>query len=61
MQDTGLIQGITEAAQSVSYSDMVTRQQALAEIILKDPDVDEPLLLSSASTAPTRRSTAAAS
>ncbi len=38
-QDTGEIQGITQAAQSISYSDMVTRQQALAKIILKDPDV----------------------
>jgi multidrug efflux pump len=40
VQDTGLIQGISEAPQSVSYSAMAARQRALAEIILKDPDVD---------------------
>ncbi len=39
VQDTGEIQGITTAAQSVSFSAMATRQQALAGIILKDPDV----------------------
>jgi multidrug efflux pump len=40
VQDTGLIQGITQGAQSVSYAGMATRQQALAEAVLKDPDVD---------------------
>ncbi len=39
VQDTGEIQGITTAAQSISFSAMATRQQALAGIILKDPDV----------------------
>jgi multidrug efflux pump len=39
VQDTGLIQGISEASQSVSYGAMAQRQQALAEAILKDPDV----------------------
>src|SRR5262249_22391668 len=38
-QDTGLIQGISEAGEGVSYATMATRQQALAEAILKDPDV----------------------
>ncbi len=38
-QDTGEIEGFTQAAQSISYADMVNRQQALAGIILKDPDV----------------------
>ncbi len=38
-QDTGMIQGISEAPQSISYPAMAQRQQALAEIILKDPDV----------------------
>lgn len=38
-QDTGMIQGISEAPQSVSYPAMAERQQALADIILKDPDV----------------------
>jgi multidrug efflux pump len=40
VQDTGLIQAVTSAAQSVSYSAMADRQQALADAILKDPDVD---------------------
>jgi multidrug efflux pump len=39
VQDTGLIQAITEAPQSVSYADMAQRQQQLAAVILKDPDV----------------------
>jgi multidrug efflux pump len=40
VQDTGLIQGVSEASQSISYGAMAERQQALAEAILKDPDVD---------------------
>jgi multidrug efflux pump len=40
VEDTGLIQGITEAGQSVSFAGMSDRQRALADIILKDPDVD---------------------
>ncbi|GJD49243.1 Multidrug resistance protein MdtB [Methylobacterium crusticola] len=39
VQDTGLIQGITQADQTVSYAAMAERQQRLAEEILKDPDV----------------------
>ncbi len=39
VQDTGLIQAITEAGQSVSYDAMAERQEALAAVILKDPDV----------------------
>jgi multidrug efflux pump len=39
VQDTGLIQGMTEARQSISYSDMTARQRALAAELLKDPDV----------------------
>ena len=31
VQDTGLIQGITEAPQSVSFAAMAERQQALAD------------------------------
>jgi len=38
-QDTGLIQGVSEATQSISYAAMADRQQALAAAILKDPDV----------------------
>jgi multidrug efflux pump len=40
VQDTGLIQGISEAPQSISYAAMAERQQALAAAILKDPDVE---------------------
>ncbi|WP_374484359.1 MdtB/MuxB family multidrug efflux RND transporter permease subunit [Zoogloea sp.] len=39
VQDTGAIQGITEASQSISFSAMSQRQQALAEVVLKDPAV----------------------
>jgi multidrug efflux pump len=39
VQDTGLIQGISEAPQSISYAAMAERQQALASAILNDPDV----------------------
>jgi multidrug efflux pump len=38
-QDTGLIQGVSEATESVSYAAMAERQQALAAAILGDPDV----------------------
>jgi multidrug efflux pump len=38
-QDTGLIQGVSEATESVSYAAMADRQQALAAAILKDADV----------------------
>ncbi|MGK9232956.1 MdtB/MuxB family multidrug efflux RND transporter permease subunit [Inquilinus limosus] len=38
-QDTGMIQGVSEAAQTVSYAEMAKHQSALAEAILKDPDV----------------------
>jgi multidrug efflux pump len=39
VQDTGAILGITEATQTVSFQAMAERQQRVAEIILKDPDV----------------------
>src|SRR5579884_1337664 len=39
VQDTGLIQGISEADPSVSFAAMSERQQQLAAAILKDPDV----------------------
>jgi multidrug efflux pump len=39
VQDTGLIQGVTQAPQSTSYDAMVKRQRELAEKILSDPDV----------------------
>ncbi|WP_158901549.1 MdtB/MuxB family multidrug efflux RND transporter permease subunit [Burkholderia sp. L27(2015)] len=40
VQDTGVIQGISEAAQSSSYAAMAQHQQDLAAAILKDPDVE---------------------
>jgi len=40
IQDTGVIQGISEAAQTVSFGEMSTEQQALAKIIMKDQAVD---------------------
>jgi len=40
VQDTGVLLGITEAPQTVSFGAMSSRQQALARVILKDPDVE---------------------
>jgi multidrug efflux pump len=40
LQDSGVIQAISEAPQSVSFAAMAQRQQELAGIILKDPEVD---------------------
>jgi multidrug efflux pump len=40
VQDTGVIQGISEADESISFSAMAVRQQALARIILKDLAVE---------------------
>ena len=40
VQDTGVILGISEAPQTVSFKAMAERQQALAHVILKDPAVD---------------------
>ncbi len=40
VQDTGAIQGITEAPQSISFAAMAERQQALADAVLQDPAVE---------------------
>ncbi len=40
VQDTGVIQGITEAPQSISFAAMAERQQALARVVLEDPAVE---------------------
>ncbi len=40
IQDTGLIQGISEAPQTISFPAMAKRQQQLAAVILKDPAVE---------------------
>ncbi|MEP6485048.1 MAG: efflux RND transporter permease subunit, partial [Rudaea sp.] len=40
IQDTGVIQGISEAPQSISFPAMADRQNRLAALILQDPAVD---------------------
>src|SRR2546422_457845 len=40
VQDTGVILGVSEGPQDVSFISMAQRQQALADIILKDPAVE---------------------
>ena len=40
VQDTGVIQGISQANQSISFSEMARKQQALSRIILQDPAVE---------------------
>ncbi|HEY1857985.1 efflux RND transporter permease subunit [Acidocella sp.] len=39
VQDTGQIEGFSQAAQSTSYAAMAEHQQALGDVILKDPAV----------------------
>ena len=40
VQDTGVILGVSEAPQTVSFASMSERQQALTKVILKNPAVD---------------------
>ncbi|KTD64950.1 efflux RND transporter permease subunit [Legionella shakespearei] len=40
LQDSGVIQGISEASQSISFPAMAERQQALARVVLADPAVE---------------------
>ncbi len=40
VQDTGVIMGISEAPQDISFEAMEARQKKLAEVILKDPAVE---------------------
>jgi multidrug efflux pump len=40
VQDTGVILGVSEGPQDVSFVAMSSRQQALADVILRDPAVD---------------------
>ncbi|MGH8710491.1 MAG: MdtB/MuxB family multidrug efflux RND transporter permease subunit [Burkholderiales bacterium] len=40
VQDTGVIQGISEAPQTISFPLMAQRQQALARVVLEDPAVE---------------------
>ena len=39
LQDTGMIIGVTDASQSISFQAMVERQRRVAEIVAQDPDV----------------------
>src|SRR5262250_1080097 len=39
VQDTGVILGVSEAPETISFAAMAERQQALVRVILKDPDV----------------------
>jgi multidrug efflux pump len=39
LQDTGLVQGITQAGPTISFASMAEHQRALADAILKDPNV----------------------
>ncbi len=38
-QDTGLILGVTDSEQSISFKAMVARQRAITDLVMKDPDV----------------------
>jgi multidrug efflux pump len=40
VQDTGIIQGFSQAPESISFEAMSQRQQKLAEVIMKDPAVE---------------------
>jgi multidrug efflux pump len=40
VQDTGVILGVSEAPQSTSFASMAGRQQALADVVLRDPAVE---------------------
>jgi multidrug efflux pump len=40
VQDTGVIQGISQASQSISYDAMAEKQREVANIILQDPAVE---------------------
>src|SRR3974377_1234739 len=40
VQDTGVLLGVSEAPQNVSFAAMTTRQRALADAILQDPAVE---------------------
>src|SRR6202161_1949228 len=39
-QDTGIISGISDAPQDISFDEMVRRQHSLLDVVAKDPDVE---------------------
>jgi multidrug efflux pump len=57
VQDTGVIQGISQAPATIGSKGMAQKQQELAKVILQDPAV-ESLSCLSVRMAPTRRPTA---
>src|SRR5262249_30449215 len=40
VQDTGLILGVSEAPQTISFAAMAERQRQLAQVVLRDPAVE---------------------
>jgi hydrophobic/amphiphilic exporter-1 (mainly G- bacteria), HAE1 family len=38
-QDTGIISGLSDAPQDISFEEMVRRQHALLDVVAKDPDI----------------------
>ena len=40
VQDTGVIQGVTEASQDISFAAMAGKQQLVADVVLADPEVE---------------------
>ncbi|MBE3603635.1 multidrug efflux RND transporter permease subunit [bacterium] len=40
VEDTGVIQGVSQASPTISFDAMVRRQQELAQVVLKDPAVE---------------------
>jgi len=39
-QDTGIISGLSDAPQDISFDEMVRRQHALLDVVSKDPDIE---------------------
>jgi HAE1 family hydrophobic/amphiphilic exporter-1 len=39
-QDTGIISGVSDAPQDISFNEMVRRQHALMDVVAKDPDIE---------------------
>ena len=56
-QDTGVIIGVTDAAQNISFQAMLERQRAVADIVRQDPDVQSVGVVRRARARSTRRST----
>jgi hydrophobe/amphiphile efflux-1 (HAE1) family protein len=57
IQDTGLIAGVSEAAQNTPPADMMRLQRALGEVIMRDPDVAVVVSQTGSNDAPTTANT----